>query len=152
MVKDQVFEDVKQSLEAEKEAGIAIIEYVFEHYGEAETVELLGEFSWNEDYLGDSATLLIITALLGVHENKAWIDADEKIVITGSFDKDGNVLPVGGVALKALTAEEKEADIFIVPKKQIDAAYTWVSPNSDLTVVGVDTLDELIAWFDENFQ
>lgn len=73
-------------------------------------------------------------------------------MITGSFDKDGNVLPVGGVALKALTAEEKEADIFIVPKEQMDAAYTWVSPDSDLTVVGVETLDELIAWLDENVQ
>lgn len=149
---EQVFDRIEYSLEKEKEAGTAMIEFVFDRYSEEEAVEVFGEFSWYDDYLGSSATLLMVTALIGAHEEKDWIYSDEKIVITGSFGQDGKVLPVGGVALKALTAKENDAGIFVVPKEQLDEAYYWISEKDDLEIVGVETFDELIAWLDENVE
>lgn len=141
-----------ESLTAEKDARLAIIDYVFDHYSEEDAVEVLGDFSWEHDYYGDSATLFMITTLIGIFEKKPWVNSDKKIVITGGFGEEGNVMTVGGVNLKALTAKENDADIFIVPKEQVDEAFHWVSKRSDLQVVGVETFDELITWLDENVE
>lgn len=60
---EQRKDDLKNSIEAEKEAGFAIIDYVFNHYSEEEAVQLLGDFTMAEDYYGDSASLLTLVGL-----------------------------------------------------------------------------------------
>ncbi len=67
--------------------------------------------------------------------------AGRTIAGTGTLDADGSVGPVGGVPEKIRSAVELGADVVFVPESQLDQA---VATGSEVTVVGVATLDEAI--------
>ncbi|MCC5949196.1 MAG: PDZ domain-containing protein [Nitriliruptoraceae bacterium] len=68
--------------------------------------------------------------------------AGRHVMGTGTLDADGRVGNVGGVPQKIRAAIAAEADIVLVPERQLDQALE-VAPAS-LTVVGVETLDDAI--------
>jgi PDZ domain-containing protein len=44
------------------------------------------------------------------------ITGAHKVAVTGTIDTDGNVGPIGGIALKTVAVERAGADVFLVPK------------------------------------
>jgi PDZ domain-containing protein len=62
---------------------------------------------------------------------------------TGTISQDGSVGPVGGAAEKAVAAEEDGAQIFLVPRANLDEARRWVH---SLQVVPVDRLDDAVRF------
>jgi len=60
---------------------------------------------------------------------------------TGTIARDGTVGPVGGVAEKALAAEQDGAQVFLVPRANADEASRWVHT---LQIVPVDHLDDAV--------
>lgn len=143
------------SLEYERKAIDSIVDYAFDEYENipGEAANLLDPLTWYTDYQGDSSTLLIMISLIGMRENKHWFNSDTKIAITASMDQAGNVLPVGSVRLKTITAKSDHADVLIVPKSQLSEtkifpSYFW----RPMTIVGVETIDEAIEWLDKNIQ
>jgi len=145
----------KISLDYERKAIDSIVDYAFDEYAvsDGDANDLLDPLTWYDDYHGDSSTLLIMISLIGMRENKPWFNTDTKIAITASMDDAGDVLPVGSVPLKTITAKKHNADVLIVPKAQLAEtkvfpAYFW----RPLTIVGVETIDETIEWLDNNIQ
>lgn|GEM_PF-2132429 len=146
---------VEQSLESELEAASSLEEYTINHYANdyTEAEEVLAPLTWYMDYLGDSSTLLIMVSLIGMYENKPWFNSDTKIAMTASMDADGNVLPVGSVRLKTITAKSQKADVLFVPKEQLDQTkrlfhHFW----RPIKIIGVETIEETLDWLDENIQ
>jgi len=64
---------------------------------------------------GPSAGAAITTTIIAAAENKT---ANEKILVTGTIEKDGSIGRVGGIEQKALAAANYGASIFLVPKGQ----------------------------------
>ncbi len=62
---------------------------------------------------------------------------------TGTISADGLVGPVGGAAEKALAAEHDGAQIFLVPKDNIDEARRWVR---NLQIVPIDRFDDAVRY------
>lgn len=69
--------------------------------------------------------------------------AGRVVVGTGTIDADGRVGPVGGVPEKMIAAARYGAEIALVPASQLDQAMSTAPP--ELTVIGVETLDDAIA-------
>ncbi|MGB4706137.1 MAG: S16 family serine protease [Aquiluna sp.] len=65
---------------------------------------------------------------------------------TGTIDSDGNVGPIGGIALKMLGAQEAGATLFLAPEANCEEALANIP--SDLTVVSVRDLAEAIDKID----
>lgn len=61
---------------------------------------------------------------------------------TGTIDPDGNVGPIGGIALKMLGAQQAGAELFLAPEANCQDAI-YVIP-SNLTVVSVRDLEEAL--------
>lgn len=154
---DELIESHQQStndaLEAEKKAADAIIDYIFDHYAknENEAIQLLEPLTWYMDYLGDSSTMLITISLIGMYEDKPWFNSTKKVAMTGSMDAEGNVLPVGSVPLKTMTAKKQKADVLIVPEQQLDQTKRFFDRFwQPVTIIGVKTIEEAIHWLDQN--
>jgi PDZ domain-containing protein len=64
----------------------------------------------------------------------------EKVAGTGTIDIDGNVGPIGGIALKMAGAADAGSDWFLAPSSNCPGVLGNVP--DDLTVVAVSTLDE----------
>lgn len=61
------------------------------------------------------------------------------IATTGTIDADGDVGAVGGVEQKALAAEDAQAELFLVPRSEVEEA-----TQAEVPVHGVETLREAI--------
>ena len=66
----------------------------------------------------------------------------QKVAVTGTIELDGSVGPVGGIPQKTVTVRRAGAELFLVPKDQVDEARA--EAGDDVDVVGVGTLDEAI--------
>ena len=62
---------------------------------------------------------------------------------TGTIDPDGNVGPIGGIALKMLGAKQAGAELFLVPEKNCQEAIDRIPSN--MTVVSVRDLAEALS-------
>jgi len=62
---------------------------------------------------------------------------------TGTINQDGTVGPIGGASEKAVAAEQDGAQIFLVPRDNLDDARRWVH---HLQVVPVDRLDDAVKF------
>ncbi len=85
---------------------------------------------------GPSAGLMIA---LTVYDTVADDDlaAGRRVAGTGTIDLEGNVGPVGGVALKVLAAGDAGADVFLAPAGQLAQARSGLRPDSRMQVLGV---------------
>jgi PDZ domain-containing secreted protein len=61
---------------------------------------------------------------IAAYEASCTVDLAQgrKVVATGSIVTDGSVIPVGGVAQKAVVARDEHADIFLVPEANLSEA------------------------------
>jgi len=102
-----------------------------------------------EDIGGPSAGLAFTLTVLDVL-TEGDLTGGANIVVTGTIDREGNVGPIGGVKQKAHAAKASDADVFIVPEQNLEAATAAVE---GLRVEPVATLDEaleIIAGFGGN--
>lgn len=92
------------------------------------------------------------------------VSKDRKVALSGILNPDGTVTPIAGVNLKTIQAIENEIDILFFAN---DVAYNFGSKgsikfdnyseakrtleryNSDITLVGVDTFDDIITYLKE---
>lgn len=94
-----------------------------------------------EDIGGPSAGLAFTLTVLDVL-TEGDLTGGANIVVTGTIDRDGTVGPIGGVKQKAYAAREADADVFIVPERNLEAARAAVD---DLRIEPVATLDDALA-------
>jgi len=90
---------------------------------------------------GPSAGLAFTLAIIDLL-TEGELTGGARVAVTGTISGEGAVGGVGGVAQKARAVEQEGAAIFIVPAPSVAEAE---STTDDLTVVGVDTLDEALA-------
>jgi PDZ domain-containing protein len=62
---------------------------------------------------------------------------------TGTIAADGSVGPIGGAAEKAVAAERDGAQIFLVPKDNVDEAARWVH---SMRIVPVERFDDVVRF------
>lgn len=74
-----------------------------------------------------------------------------KIAGTGEIDQEGNVLTIGEVKYKLLGAEEKHADVFIVPKGENYQECKEIKKKKKLKIkiIGVSTFEEALTKLEE---
>lgn len=94
-----------------------------------------------EDIGGPSAGLAFTLTVLDVL-TAGDLTGGANIVVTGTIDRDGNVGPIGGVKQKAFAARDADADVFLVPERNLEAARAAVD---DLRIEPVATLDDALA-------
>jgi PDZ domain-containing protein len=106
---------------------------------------------------GPSAGLAFTLAIMDVL-SEGELTNGLSVVATGTIDRDGNVGPVGGIQQKTVAAERSGADVFIVPRccdnfvdrttgEPLDLQANYdeaVRYAEDMTVIGVETLDEAL--------
>jgi PDZ domain-containing protein len=96
------------------------------------------------DVSGPSAGLMWA---LGVTDMLTPGDLSEErsVAGTGTIDIEGNVGPIGGVALKVAAAEEAGAEVFLLPQRNLAEART---AGADIRLVPVSTLDQAVAYLE----
>lgn len=78
---------------------------------------------------------------------KEDITKGNKIIGTGTIDKNGIVGDIGGVSHKILGAEEDDADIFFVPEGNYEEANKTIKEhNLDIKLVKISTFDEALDY------
>lgn len=75
------------------------------------------------------------------------LTGDNRVAVTGTIELDGTVGPIGGVVQKTFAVREQGIDVFIVPA--VDAPDAESVAGDDVTIVGVENLDEALAALDE---
>ena len=71
------------------------------------------------------------------------IDRGRRIVVTGTLDLDGRVGPIGGIEQKTLGARAVDADVFLVPDLNAEAARRRA--DDDVQVIPVSTFQEALS-------
>jgi PDZ domain-containing protein len=71
------------------------------------------------------------------------IDRGRRIVVTGTLDLDGRVGPIGGIEQKTLGARLVDADVFLVPDLNAEAARRGAE--DDVQVIPVSTFQEALS-------
>jgi PDZ domain-containing protein len=70
---------------------------------------------------------------------------ERSVAGTGSIDLEGNVEPIGGVALKVAAAEQAGAELFLLPPENLAEAR---SAGADISLVPVSTLDQAVTYLE----
>lgn len=143
-------EDERLMVEATTDSIDTVYQYGISHYKEQEALDWMTPYSYNEKFVGDSATLLQILILEGIHKKKEWLTTDLTIGVTGALDVDGTVREVGAVELKSYSLAQEGIDIFILPATQLEQAKRFLTEEDTLQLVGVSTLEEAMNWLDQN--
>lgn len=89
---------------------------------------------------GPSAGLAFALAIVD-ELTPGGVTGGARVAVTGAIDSEGNVLPVGGVEQKAITARRNGSRLMLVPHEELAAARKKAD---GLRVVGVRTLDEAL--------
>jgi Lon-like protease len=90
---------------------------------------------------GPSAGLMIALAVYDQSDPSTDLAAGRRIAGTGTLTGQGAVGRIGGIDLKALAAHRRDADIFLAPESQAEAAKQRLPRNSRMQVVPVSTFD-----------
>lgn len=149
-IKDLQFDDIVHSLEAEIEKYMTLELYLENTYGKERAEEIYSYLKVEEETIGNSDTLAISLLLKQIAENEVITSSEYKVAITGNMDEHGNVLSVGEVPAKAVTADLDDADYFIVPAEQEELALQSKQKNElAVEVIGVETIDEAYEFIQE---
>jgi PDZ domain-containing protein len=70
---------------------------------------------------------------------------DRAVAGTGTVDLEGNVGPIGGIALKVLAAERGDAETFLVPQSNLAEAR---QVDTDLQLVPVNTVEQAVSFLE----
>ncbi len=90
---------------------------------------------------GPSAGLMLTLGILDLVGDEDLTDG-AVVAGTGTIDQEGNVGPIGGIALKMAAAEDIEADLFLVPAGNCTADLAAADPSFPLARVA--TLDDAL--------
>lgn len=84
---------------------------------------------------------------LGVTDLLTTVDltGDRVIAGTGTVDLLGNVGPIGGIALKVEAAEQADADLFLLPRENLEEART---ADADIELVAVASVDQAVSFLE----
>lgn len=74
------------------------------------------------------------------------LTVDRAVAGTGTVDLDGNVGPIGGIALKLQAAERADAETFLLPQANFAEARQL---GTDIQLVPVNTVDQAIRFLEE---
>jgi PDZ domain-containing protein len=74
------------------------------------------------------------------------LTAGRRIAGTGVIDLEGNIGPIGGVADKVIAAQSVDADILLIPKRNLEELRGV--DTGDVRLIAVSTLDEALAALD----
>ena len=128
-------------IEIEKEKKLGILLALINEYETKPKVEIKIE----ENESGSSGGLIMALAIYN-SLIKEDITNSKVIVGTGTIDINGNVGSIGGVEKKLKSAENANADIFLVPNGENykEAIKLKKEKNYKIKVVGVSTFDEAL--------
>ena len=73
------------------------------------------------------------------------LTGDGVVAGTGTVDLDGDVGPIGGIALKVKAAEEADAETFLLPLENLDEAR---AAGADIRLVPVNTVEQAISYLE----
>jgi ATP-dependent Lon protease len=88
---------------------------------------------------GTAMTIALVSLLTGV-------PVRDDVAMTGEITLRGQVLPVGGIKMKALAARRAGVDTFVLPKRnEADLDDLPVELREEMTFVLAETLDDVLA-------
>lgn len=90
---------------------------------------------------GPSAGLMISLAVYDLLD-EGDLASGRRIAGTGTLALDGTVGRIDNIEFKVAAALRDDADVFLAPASQAEAARSAVPPGRDLQVIGVDTFDD----------
>ncbi|VVC02650.1 Archaeal Lon protease [Candidatus Burarchaeum australiense] len=90
---------------------------------------------------GDSASIAIAVSVISAMEG---IPVDQSVVMTGSLDVRGEVLPVGGVTAKVEAAIDSGAETALVPKSNMDDIYLGADKRGKIKLVPVSDIVDVL--------
>lgn len=102
------------------------------------------DFKFNGKQAGPSGGLMIS---LSIYNKliKEDITGGKKVVGTGTIDLEGNVGEIGGIRHKLMAADQKDADIVLVPEANYKEAKKQQKENGyKFTLISVKTFDDAI--------
>lgn len=121
-----------------------------------EKLEAEPDMSFDSGKIGGPSAGLMFS--LEVYNQLTEVDITNgyNIVGTGEIDRDGNVLPIGGIDKKVVAADKEDADIFFAPNeggKQGSnyevAKETAENIHSEMDVVPVDSFEDALDYLTE---
>jgi PDZ domain-containing protein len=95
-----------------------------------------------QDVGGPSAGLMLTLGIIDLAGNDD-LTGGELVAGTGTIDEAGTVGPIGGITLKAVAAEELDADLFLVPAD--NCAELLGAGEPPVPTAKVSTLDDALA-------
>jgi Lon-like protease len=93
---------------------------------------------------GPSAGLMIALTVYDKVSPDLDLAAGRVVAGTGGLDQDGSVRPIGGISQKVIAAADAGAELFLVPRLQLDQARDALPPGSALEVRAVGTFDDAV--------
>lgn len=98
---------------------------------------------------GPSAGLMVALTVFDKVNADIDLAAGRVIAGTGTIDFGGAIGPIGGIRFKVIGADRANAELFLAPAGQADAAREAIPEGSELIVVPVDSFDDAIAVLQE---
>ena len=95
-----------------------------------------------EDVGGPSAGLMLTLGIIELAGDQD-LTGGGLVAGTGTIDEQGAVGPIGGIALKAVSAEDLGADLFLVPAA--NCAELLAAGDPEVPTARVETLDDALA-------
>ena len=141
--KEEIVTSTLKDYDGSKKIGVSIIN----NYEIATNPRV--EINSRDNESGPSGGLMMA---LSIYDNLVEDDLTkgEKIIGTGTIDKDGNVGEIGGIKYKLIGAVNKKAKIFLCPVKNYDEAINIAKErNYDIIIKSVSTFDEAISYLKE---
>lgn len=121
-----------------------------------ETIEAEPEMSFDSGKIGGPSAGLMFSLEVYNQLTEEDITNGSNIVGTGEIDRDGNVLPIGGIDKKVVAADKEGADIFFAPHEggKQDSNYevakeTAENIHSEMDVVPVDSFEDALDYLTE---
>ena len=73
------------------------------------------------------------------------LTGDRIVAGTGTIDLDGNVGPIGGIAMKVAAAEQAHAEAFLLPQDNLSEAR---EAGADIKLIPIQTVDQAITYLE----
>lgn len=107
-------------------------------------VDLPFEVEFRDRRIGGPSAGLIYSLLIADLIDEADLARNRQIAASGTVQLDGRVGPVGGLSEKLSAAETAGADLFLVPRNELDD-FAVAGRGSRVTTLGVDSLQDAVA-------
>ena len=103
-------------------------------------IQFIGTYEGVE---GDSASISIA---IGVISALADIPINQQVVMTGSLDIRGGVLPIGGVSAKIEAAIDSGLQIVLIPKTNVEDVYLSAERKKKIKIIPVSNILDVLQF------